>query len=76
MKALGKTVMTYTGYTLEQLQEMDSPEVKALLKVTDVLVDGRYEEALRGPYPPLPGEREPAAHRYEQDPAGRKNRIV
>ena len=43
----GKTVMTYTGYTLEQLQAMDDPQVKALLEVTDVLVDGRYEESLR-----------------------------
>lgn len=47
VKELGKTVMTYTGYTLEQLQEMEDPQVKALLEVTDVLVDGRYEEKLR-----------------------------
>ena len=33
--------------TLEQLQEMEDPQVKALLEVTDVLVDGRYEEKLR-----------------------------
>lgn len=47
VKKLGKTVMTYTGYTLEQLQAMDDPQVHALLEVTDVLVDGRYEESLR-----------------------------
>ena len=26
---------------------MDDPQVQALLEVTDVLVDGRYEESLR-----------------------------
>ena len=44
---MGKTVMTYTGYTLEQLREMEDPQIKALLDVTDILVDGRYEEKLR-----------------------------
>lgn len=44
---LGKTVMTYTGYTLEQLTEKNDDEINALLAVTDILVDGRYVEALR-----------------------------
>jgi anaerobic ribonucleoside-triphosphate reductase activating protein len=43
----GKTVMTYTGYTLEQLEEMDNIWVKKLLSVSDILVDGPYIEELR-----------------------------
>ncbi len=44
---LGKTVMTYTGYTLEQLREKRDAGTNALLDVTDILVDGRYVEKLR-----------------------------
>ena len=44
---LGKTVMTYTGYTLEQLREKHDAGTNALLDVTDILVDGRYVEKLR-----------------------------
>lgn len=43
----GKTVMTYTGYTLEQLEGMDDIWVKKLLAVSDILVDGPYIEELR-----------------------------
>jgi len=43
----GKTVMTYTGYTLEQLEEMHDIWVKKLLSVSDILVDGPYVEELR-----------------------------
>lgn len=46
VKGLDKTFMTYTGYTLEQLQAMDDPAVADLLAVTDILVDARYEESL------------------------------
>ncbi|MDO4941269.1 MAG: anaerobic ribonucleoside-triphosphate reductase activating protein [Lachnospiraceae bacterium] len=43
----GKTVMTYTGYTLEQLEGMNDIWVKKLLAVSDILVDGPYIEELR-----------------------------
>ena len=43
----GKDVMCYTGYTLEQLLEMDSPAVRSLLEEIDILVDGPYLEAQR-----------------------------
>lgn len=47
--ALGKTVLVYTGYTLEQLHERarTSQPVRALLDAADMLVDGPYIEALR-----------------------------
>lgn len=43
-KALGKNVMVYTGYTLEQLMEKQKqePGVLRLLKYTDWLVDGPF----------------------------------
>ncbi|NCB31596.1 MAG: anaerobic ribonucleoside-triphosphate reductase activating protein [Clostridia bacterium] len=45
--ALGKSVWAYSGYTLEALRAMENPDVDALLKETDVLVDGPYLETLR-----------------------------
>lgn len=43
----GLDVMTYSGYTLEQLLEKEKgePAVGELLRETDVLVDGRFLEA-------------------------------
>lgn len=47
--ALGKTVMTYTGYTVEYLLEHleEHPGWRELLEETDILVDGPYIEARR-----------------------------
>lgn len=47
IKQKGKTVMVYSGYTLEQLEEMDDIWVKMLLSIADILVDGPYVEELR-----------------------------
>jgi anaerobic ribonucleoside-triphosphate reductase activating protein len=38
----GLNVWTFTGYTLEELQEMQRPDIEALLAEIDVLVDGRF----------------------------------
>ncbi|NUQ66141.1 MAG: radical SAM protein [Pirellulales bacterium] len=38
----GLTVMTFSGYTLEELEQMFDPAVDELLRHTDVLVDGPY----------------------------------
>ncbi len=43
----GKSVWTYTGFTWEQLLDMDDPDRNALLAQTDVLVDGRFLEEER-----------------------------
>ncbi len=42
-------VMTYTGYTYEEILEgaTDKPEWAELLNETDILADGRYEAARR-----------------------------
>ena len=47
--ARGKTVVTYSGYTLEQLEQLaqTQPAVQRLLQQTDLLIDGPYVEALR-----------------------------
>lgn len=44
---MGRDVTVYSGWTYEELAGMGDPEIQALLEQTDVLVDGRYEEALR-----------------------------
>lgn len=41
------TVMTYTGYTFEELLAKNDPDVMALLETSDWLVDGLYMEELR-----------------------------
>lgn len=49
VKHRGKSVVTYTGYTLDALQRMARQDaaVQELLDLTDMLVDGPYVEALR-----------------------------
>ena len=49
VKARGKHVLIYSGYTFEQLQEMaaQQPEVERLLKLCDTLVDGPFIEELK-----------------------------
>ena len=49
VRARGKNVVTYSGYTLEQLEAMarTDPDVRRLLELTDLLVDGPFIEAQR-----------------------------
>lgn len=41
-RALGLSVMVFSGFTLEQLRGRPEPEVGDLLALTDILVDGPY----------------------------------
>jgi anaerobic ribonucleoside-triphosphate reductase activating protein len=43
----GWDVVTYTGFTYEQLLEDNSDGIKALLAETDILIDGKYIHKLR-----------------------------
>ena len=43
VRALGLSVLTFSGYRLEELRARQDSGVGALLAATDVLVDGRYE---------------------------------
>jgi anaerobic ribonucleoside-triphosphate reductase activating protein len=44
-RALGLSVTTFTGYTLEALRARRHPAVSALVAATDLLVDGPYDAA-------------------------------
>lgn len=49
VKAMGKDVTAYSGYTLEQLTEKgkEDPAVLELLRLCDLLIDGPYLEEQR-----------------------------
>ncbi|WP_260424569.1 MULTISPECIES: anaerobic ribonucleoside-triphosphate reductase activating protein [unclassified Desulfovibrio] len=49
VRGMGKNVVTYSGYTFEQLWLLARGDLwkKRLLEFTDILVDGPYVEALR-----------------------------
>ena len=39
----GLSVVTFTGYTYEELLDLSNESINRLLEVTDLLIDGRYE---------------------------------
>lgn len=47
VKARGKDLLAYTGYTFEQLLELSDPYVRKLLSQLDLLVDGPFIAAER-----------------------------
>ena len=47
IKAEGLTLMSYSGYTLEELEERKDKATDELLSMLDMLVDGRYIEEQR-----------------------------
>ena len=47
IKDSGLSLMSYSGYTLEELEERHDPATDELLGMLDMLVDGRYIEAQR-----------------------------
>lgn len=50
-RALGMTVMVFSGYTLDALRAR--PDAAELLALTDVLVDGPYDRTRPEPAPPV-----------------------
>lgn len=46
-RALGRSVMVFSGYTLDELRASPRPDTARLLAATDLLVDGRYEASQR-----------------------------
>ena len=51
----GKNVITFTGYTYEQLVSSDRDDWKALLSHTDLLIDGKYDKSRPETERPLAG---------------------
>ena len=47
VKGAGLTLMSYTGYTLEELEARHAAATDELLSLLDILVDGRFVESLR-----------------------------
>ena len=47
VKGAGLTLMSYSGYTLEELEARHDKATDELLGMLDILVDGRYDESLR-----------------------------
>ena len=47
IKGAGLTLMSYSGYTLEELEARHDKATDELLEMLDILVDGRYDETLR-----------------------------
>lgn len=42
LREKGYSIVTYTGYTYEELRAMTGPAVQDLLAVTDILIDGPF----------------------------------
>ena len=42
IKKRNKDIVVFTGYTYEELAEMNDEYVKKLLDITDILIDGRF----------------------------------
>jgi anaerobic ribonucleoside-triphosphate reductase activating protein len=60
-RQLGLSVQCWTGYTLEELQATDAPaQAAALLRVIDVLIDGRFVQDL--PNAPMRGSTNQRIH--------------
>ena len=47
VKDAGKSLMSFSGWTYEELRAMKKPAVDELLDLLDILVDGRFVEAER-----------------------------
>jgi anaerobic ribonucleoside-triphosphate reductase activating protein len=45
VRAAGRNVWVYSGYTLDELLARNDADVDRVLSLTDVLVDGRYDRA-------------------------------
>jgi anaerobic ribonucleoside-triphosphate reductase activating protein len=49
IRQMGWDVVTYTGFTYEELMEDKNDDIQTLLSASDILIDGRYIHELRSP---------------------------
>lgn len=54
-RQLGKNIITFTGYTYQEIKESNNKDWNELLKYTDLLIDGKFEEKLLDYSRPLVG---------------------
>lgn len=47
VKNIGLNVITYTGYTFDELVQTEDPAIMDLLSITDILIDGPFIESKR-----------------------------
>lgn len=40
----GLSIISYSGYTLDELLQLQNPYVKKMLSQLDILIDGRYQQ--------------------------------
>lgn len=45
-----KNIWAYSGFLYEELMSMEYPETREILKLIDVLVDGKFDDDLKDPY--------------------------
>lgn len=57
LRQKGYDIVTYTGYTYEELRAMADPAVQDLLAVTDILIDGPFIQGERDLTLPFRGSR-------------------
>ena len=51
IKRQGKDILVYTGYRLEELEKSGSINIRALLGLTDILIDGPFEKDIPPEHP-------------------------
>lgn len=66
-KSPNTPIYIWSGYTLEELQDMCNPHMDYILKNIDYLIDGRYEEELRDITLYLRGSSNQRIHKFDRE---------
>ena len=66
-KSPNTPIYIWSGYTLEELQDMCNPHMDYILKNIDYLIDGRYEEELRDVTLYLRGSSNQRIHKFDRE---------
>lgn len=66
-KSPNTPIYIWSGYTLEELQDMCNPHMDYILKNIDYLIDGRYKEELRDITLYLRGSSNQRIHKFDRE---------
>lgn len=72
LKKQDYTILSYTGYTLHELQNSSEPAKRELLSLVDILIDGPYKEELQTDRPFI-GSSNQNIHYLTEPPSGDTN---